>query len=183
MKAFAGESQARTRYTYYASTAKKQGFLQIADMFLETAENEKEHAKLFLKQLVKNGMEGMPVEISASYPAALSTETLTNLDYAAEGEKEEWGELYPTFAKTADEEGYKEIADTFRKVAVVEKKHEARFRKFYQNVKEGLVFKRSEKVKWICMNCGHIHESTEAPEICPVCDHGQKYFQIYCENY
>ncbi|MCB5230114.1 MAG: rubrerythrin family protein [Candidatus Cloacimonas sp.] len=183
MKAFAGESQARMRYTYYASTAKKQGYLQIADIFIETAENEKEHAKLFLKQLIKNGMEGMPVEITAPYPAALSDETLNNLAYAAAGENEEWAELYPAFAKMADEEGYKEIADTFRKVAVVEKRHETRFRKLHKNIQKDLVFKREEKTEWICMNCGHIHESKEAPAECPVCFHGQKYFQIFNENY
>jgi len=183
MKAFAGESQARMRYTYYASVAKKQGYLQIADIFMETAENEKEHAKLFLKQLINNGVEGLPVEITASYPAALSNETLNNLAYAAAGENEEWEDLYPTFAKIADEEGYKEIANVFRKVAIVEKRHETRFRKLHKNIQKNLVFKREEKVQWICMNCGHIHEANEAPVECPVCLHEQKYFQLFVENY
>lgn len=183
MKAFAGESQARMRYDYYASVAKKQGYLQIADIFLETAENEKEHAKLFLKQLLKNGMEGLPVEITASYPAALSNETIKNLAYAASGENEEWTELYPSFAKIADEEGYKEAADTFRKIALVEKKHEARYLKLHQNLQHDKVFRKDEKVLWICTNCGHILEATEAPEDCPVCKHTRKYFQQFLENY
>ncbi|MBW6516014.1 MAG: rubrerythrin family protein [Candidatus Cloacimonetes bacterium] len=183
MKAFAGESQARMRYTYYASVAKKQGYLQIADIFLETAENEKEHAKLFLKQLIKNGVEGEPVEIIASYPAALSTETKNNLAYAAAGENEEWTDLYPTFAKIADEEGFKEVADTFRLVALVEKKHETRYRKLHQNVSNDKVFKKETQVQWICRNCGHIVDCPEAPEECPVCKHSRDYFQVFVENY
>ena len=183
MKAFAGESQARMRYNYYASVAKKQGYLQIADIFMETAENEKEHAKLFLKQLIKNGVEGEAVEITAAYPAALSNETAKNLAYAAAGENEEWTELYPTFAKIADEEGYKEVADTFRLVALVEKKHEERYQKLHQNVVNDRVFRKETKVKWICSNCGHILECEDAPQECPVCKHSREYFQLFVESY
>ncbi|MDD3049548.1 MAG: rubrerythrin family protein [Candidatus Cloacimonetes bacterium] len=183
MKAFAGESQARTRYTYYASTAKKQGFLQISTIFLETAENEKEHAKLFLKQLLAKGMEGEEIKINAGYPAALSSETLKNLEYAAMGENEEWTQLYPEFAKVAEEEGYPEIAKVFKLVALVEKKHEERYRKLHENVKSHKVFKKDGKVFWKCLNCGHIVESIEAPEECPVCLHPRSYFELFMENY
>jgi len=183
MKAFAGESQARTRYTYYASKAKKEGFLQISEIFLETAENEKEHAKVFLKQLLANGMEGEGIEITAMYPAALNSSTLVNLKYAADGEQEEWTELYPAFAATADEEGYPEVAKAFKLIALVEKRHEARYRKLWENVNSHEVFKKDGKVFWKCINCGHILESIEAPELCPVCDHGQKYFEVWTENY
>ena len=162
MKAFAGECQARTRYNYYSSVAKKQGYLVIADVFNETAENEKEHAKLFLKHLVNNGVEGLPVTITAAYPAALSTETSKNLLYAAAGENEEWSELYPAFAKEADEEGYSEIADTFKKVALVEKKHEIRYRKLHETLIQGKLFERDTKVLWICKNCGHVLEAKAA---------------------
>jgi rubrerythrin len=183
MKAFAGESQARMRYDYYAKTATKEGFLQIAELFTETAENEKEHAKLFLKQLLKNGMEGEGIEINAVYPAALATTTLKNLEYAAMGENEEWTELYPTFAKVAMEEGFKEVANTFKMVALVEKRHEERYRKLMENVKNHEVYKKDGKVFWKCRNCGHITESILAPEICPVCLHEQKYFEVWVENY
>lgn len=183
MKAFAGESQARTRYTYYASKAKKEGFLQIADIFLETAENEKEHAKVFLKQLLANGMEGEAIQITAAYPAALNSATLQNLQYAADGEKEEWTELYPAFAQVAAEEGYPDAAKAFKLIAQVEKRHEARYRKLWENVQSHKVFKKGGVVFWKCLNCGHIVESIEAPEVCPVCDHGQKYFEVWMENY
>jgi rubrerythrin len=183
LKAFAGESQARNRYTFAASVAKKQGFLQISNIFLETAENEKEHAKLFMKQLIANGMEGEAIEIEAAYPAAYSQDTLKNLEYAANGEKEEWDELYPEFAKIAEEEGYKEAASTFKLIALVEKAHEARYRKLWENVKNATVFKKDGKVFWKCINCGHVMESIEAPELCPVCKHGKKYFEVHCENY
>ncbi len=183
MKAFAGECQARTRYNYYASVAKKQGYYHIESIFNETAANEKEHAKLFLKQLLKNGMEGEMIEITAAYPAALSTDTLKNLEYAANGEHEEWTELYPSFAKTAEEEGFKEAADTFKKVSLVEKRHEARYRKLHQNLENDLIFKRPTEVLWICTNCGHIVKGVEAPAECPVCLHPKEYFIIYPENY
>lgn len=182
MKSFAGESQARMRYTYYASAAKKEGFLQIADIFLETADNEKEHAKLFYKQLLGNGMNESVVEINAGYPVGLE-DTIKNLEYAANGEQEEWEDLYPTFAQVAEEEGYPEIANVFRGVAEVEARHEARYRKLLANVKEHKVFKKDGKVLWICKNCGHIVEDIEAPEVCPVCAHGQKYFELWVENY
>ena len=183
MKAFAGECQARTRYNYYASAAKKQGYLMIADIFNETADNEKEHAKLFLKQLIKNGIEGLPVTITAAYPAALSTETSKNLLYAAAGENEEWSELYPTFADTAEQEGFKEVANTFRKVAMVEKKHEARYRKIHETLIQGKIFEKDVQVQWICKNCGHVLEAAGAPPECPVCNHPKEYFQIFVENY
>lgn len=184
MKSFAGESQARMRYIYAAKTAKKAGFEQIANIFTETAENEREHAKLFFKHLQKNGLEGEMVEIEAAYPVGWSAEdTLANLKYAAEGELEEWSELYPTFAEIADQEGYKDVALTFRLVAKVEKEHEKRFRKLYDNVKNLTVFKKDETIFWKCINCGYIHEGDQAPEICPCCLHSQAYFEVHCENY
>lgn len=182
MKSFAGESQARMRYTYYASVARKEGFRQIEEIFLETAENEKEHAKLFMKELIKNGINEETIEITAGYPVCYS-DTTKNLECAANGENEEWTELYPNFAKVADEEGFCEIAKTFRNVAKVEKRHEERYRKLWKNVKEHTFFKKEGKVFWKCRNCGHIMESIMAPEKCPVCDHGQEYFEIWQENY
>lgn len=182
MKSFAGESQARMRYTYYASAAKKEGYLQIAEIFLETAENEKEHAKLFYKQLLANGLNESTITIHADYPIGLA-DTMKNLEYAADGEHEEWEDLYPAFAKTAEEEGYPEIANVFRGVAEVEVRHENRYRKLLKNIKEHKVFKKDGKVFWICRNCGHIVENIEAPEICPVCVHPQKYFELWVENY
>lgn len=183
LKAFAGESQARNRYTFYASKARDEGFQQIQSIFLETAENEKEHAKLFYKHLVKNLDPNTMQEIQASYPVALSDKTFNNLESAANGEHDEWTDLYPSFAKTADEEGFPEIAKTFRNVALVEEKHEARYRKLAENINKGKVFKKEAKVYWICRNCGHIIESKEAPNKCPVCEHPQDYFQIFVENY
>ena len=182
MKAFAGECQARTRYTYYASVAKKEGYLQIADIFMETAENEKEHAKLFMKALIKGGLNEEVVTINAGYPVAYN-DTLKNLGYAADGEKEEWTDLYRKFAEVADEEGFKDAAQVFRKVGLVEKHHEARYRKLIESVKNHTVFKKDGKVQWICKNCGHVIENIEAPETCPVCDHPQMYFQVFIENY
>lgn len=183
MKAFAGESQARTRYTYYASKAKKQGYLQIADIFMETAENEKEHAKLFYKQLIKNGMNKEMVEITASYPVFLTDSTYDNLKAAASGENEEWTDLYPSFAEIALQEGFKEVADTFKKVALVEKHHEARYLRLAENVEKNKVFAKEGKVKWICKNCGHVLEAAEAPAECPVCIHPRNHFQVFIENY
>ncbi|HOY68277.1 MAG TPA: rubrerythrin family protein [Candidatus Ozemobacteraceae bacterium] len=183
LKAFAGESQARTRYTYYASVARKEGLLQISDFFLETAENEKEHAKIFLKRLLHHGMNEQVVTIhEAGYPVALA-DTAKNLEYAANGEKEEWGELYPSFAEIAEKEGYKDVATAFRMVAKVEKHHEARYRKLLENVKNQKVYKKETKTAWICRNCGHIHEGEGAPKQCPVCDHAQEHFQVWTENY
>ena len=184
MKAFAGESQARNRYTYYAKVATKQGYLQIANIFTETAENEREHAKLFLKRLLENGMEGQAITLNdAAYPVAFSDDTLKNLEYAAGGELEEWEILYPEFARIAEEEGYKEIATTFKMIAKVEKEHETRYRKLAKNVKEHSVFKKNGKVFWKCLNCGYITENIEAPDECPACKHPRAYFEIHLENY
>jgi rubrerythrin len=184
LKSFAGESQARMRYIYAAKTAKKEGYEQIYNIFMETAENEKEHAKVFFKHLLKNGMEGQVINIMASYPVGWSPEeTLKNLEYAATGEHEEWTELYPMFAEIAEEEGYKDIALSWRLIAKVEKEHEKRFRKLYDNIKNLKVFKKDETMFWKCINCGYIHEGTEAPKVCPTCTHPQSYFEIHCENY
>ncbi len=184
MKSFAGESQARMRYIYAAKTAKKEGYEQICNLFTETAENEKEHAKVFFKHLLANGMEGQMINLMASYPVAWSPEsTLKNLEYAANGEKEEWTELYPMFAEIAEEEGYKEIALSWRLVSKVEKEHEKRFRKLYDNIKNLKVFAKDEKLFWKCLNCGYIHEGMEAPKICPCCNHPQSYFEVHKETY
>jgi Rubrerythrin len=181
MKAFAGESQARNRYTYYSSTAKKENYIQISNLFTETAENEKEHAKLFFKYL-NNSLSGEAVEINASYPVALG-DTKANLLSAANGENEEWTMLYPEFAKVADEEGFEAIAATFRKVAEVEKHHEERYRKLLSNIENGTVFKKSGTVKWKCLNCGYIYEGENAPDTCPACAHPQGYFEVFVETY
>ncbi len=183
LKAFAGESQARNRYTYYASQAKKEGYVQVQNFFLETADNEKEHAKRFLKFLKADpDINGKAIEITASYPAALG-DTKFNLKAAAEGENEEWSELYPAFADVADKEGFPEIAIIFRKIAEVEKHHEARYRKLLQNIENNTVFKKGEKTYWKCNNCGYIHEGLEAPELCPACQHPQGFFEVLAENY
>jgi rubrerythrin len=178
LKSFAGESQARTRYTFFASVAKKEGYEQISAIFTETAGNEKEHAELFFKYL-----EGGMTEITASYPAGVIGTTAENLKEAAEGEKLEWGTLYPDFAEVAEKEGFPEIANTFLMVAQVEKQHERRYRKLLANVKQGKVFKKDKVIKWKCRNCGHVYEGSEAPERCPVCDHARSYFEVWCENY
>jgi rubrerythrin len=178
LKSFAGESQARTRYTFFASAAKKEGYEQISAIFTETADNEKEHAELFFKYL-----KGGDVEINAAYPAGVIGTTAANLKAAADGEKMEWGTLYPDFAAVAEKEGFKEIANTFRMVAKVEAKHERRYRKLLANVEQGKVFKKDKVIKWKCRNCGHVYEGSEAPEKCPVCDHARSYFEVWCENY
>jgi rubrerythrin len=178
LKSFAGESQARNRYTFFASAAKKEGYEQISAIFTETAGNEKEHAELFFKLL-----EGGMTEITASYPAGVIGTTAENLKEAAEGEKLEWGTLYPDFAEVAEKEGFEEIANTFRMVAKVEKQHERRYRKLLANVEQGKVFKKDKIIKWKCRNCGHVYEGNEAPERCPVCDHARSYFEVWCENY
>lgn len=184
MKSFAGESQARMRYLYAARTAQKEGFEQIFAIFTETADNEKEHAKIFFNHLLKQGLEGEAINIMATYPVGWTSEsTLKNLMYAAQGEKEEWTELYPMFAEIAEEEGYKDIALSWRMVAKVEKEHEKRYRKLYDNVKDLKVFKKDNKVFWKCINCGYIHEAAEAPNLCPCCQHPQAFFQVHCENY
>jgi rubrerythrin len=178
LAAFAGESQARTRYTFFASVAKTEGYEQISAVFQETSDNEKEHAQLFFKRL-KGGM----VEITASYPAGIIGITPQNLKAAAEGEKLEWGTLYPAFAEAAKKEGFMDVAKTFNMVAKVENYHERRFRKLLANVEQGTVFKKDSPIKWKCRNCGYVFEGREAPEKCPVCDHPRSYFEIWCENY
>jgi rubrerythrin len=178
LAAFAGESQARTRYTFFASVAKKEGYEQISAIFQETADNEKEHAQLFFKHL-----EGGIVEIEAAYPAGVIGSTAENLAAAAEGEKLEWGTLYPNFAEVAEEEGFKDVARTFRGIAKVESYHERRYRKLLVNVEQGKVFKKDSSVKWKCRNCGYVYEGKEAPEQCPVCEHARSYFEVWCENY
>ncbi|MBP2627396.1 MAG: rbr1 [Firmicutes bacterium] len=181
MKAFAGESQARNRYTYYASVAKKENFVQISNIFTETAENEKEHAKLFYKFLL-NDMNDETINIQATFPVAFG-DTKSNLQAAAEGEKEEWDELYPSFANIAEEEGFPEIAGIFREIAEVEQHHEARYRKLYANLVSGEVFKKATIVEWKCNNCGYIHTGLSAPDTCPACAHPQGYFEVFIENY
>jgi len=178
LKSFAGESQARMRYDYFAKQAKKEGLEQISGIFAETADNEKEHAKRFFKFL-----EGGMVEITAAYPAGVIGTTLENLKASAEGENEEWTELYPHFADVAEEEGFKEIAVAYRMIARVEKAHEERYRKLYQNLEEGKVFQKGDKIIWKCRNCGYLHEGTKAPEKCPACLHPQAYFEVKAYNY
>ena len=178
LKAFAGESQARNRYTYFASAARKEGFEQIAGIFEETADNEKEHAKVFFKHL-----EGGDVAIEASYPAGKIGATAENLLAAAEGEKMEWGTLYPDFEKVAREEGFDGIADSFKEIGEVEEKHEKRYRKLLENVKNNEVFEKNKVVKWKCRNCGYVHEGTEAPKVCPACKHPQSFYELLSENY
>ena len=178
LAAFAGESQARTRYTFFASVAKKEGYEQISAIFQETSDNEKEHGQLFF-----NHLKGGTVEITASYPAGVIGSTAENLEAAAEGEKLEWGTLYPNFAEVADEEGFKNIARTFLMVAKVENYHERRYRKLLANIEQNKVFKKDSPIKWKCRNCGYVFEGKEAPEKCPVCDHPRSYFEVWCENY
>ena len=178
LAAFAGESQARTRYTFFASAAKREGYEQIAAIFLETAGNEKEHAELFFKHL-----QGGVVEITASYPAGVIGSTAENLKEAADGEKLEWGTLYPDFAEVAEKEGFKAVTRTFLGIARVESAHEQRYRKLLANVKEDKVFKKDEAVQWKCRNCGFIYKGTKVPDKCPVCDHARSYFEVWCETY
>ena len=178
LKAFAGESQARNRYTFFASVARKEGYEQIANIFIETAENEKEHAEVFFKYL-----EGGDLEITAAYPAGIIGDTLTNLKAAADGEKLEWSTIYAEFEKTAREEGFKDIATSFKEIAEVEEFHEGRYRKLAKNVAGGEVFKKKAAVKWHCTNCGYVHEGPEAPKECPACKHAQSYYELLAENY
>ena len=180
LKAFAGESQARNRYTFAASVARKEGLEHVAAIFLETAENEKEHAKLFFRHLAS--LAPSAIEITASYPV-VTGDTAAQLKAAFEGEKEEWSELYADFGRIAREEGFLEIARTFELIAKVEKEHEARYRRLYDHVVNGTVFQRGEKIYWRCRNCGHIHEATMAPKVCPVCQHPQAFFEPVGENY
>ncbi len=178
LKSFAGESQARNRYDFFASVAKKEGLEQISAIFMETALNEKEHAKRFFKFL-----EGGPAEITATYPAGVIANTLENLKAAAEGELEEWSKLYPEFAKVAGEEGFMDIAATYKAIAKVEQAHENRYRKLYENLEAGKVFVREGVMVWKCRNCGYLHESEKAPDKCPACQHPQAFFELFTENY
>ena len=178
LASFAGESQARNRYTYFASVARKAGFEQIAAIFLETAGNEKEHAERFFKLL-----EGGELEITAGYPAGVIGDTAANLEAAAAGEKIEWTKLYKEAEEIAREEGFEEIAVQFKEIAEVEEQHEKRYRKLLKNVKDGTVFKKDTVVKWKCRNCGYVHEGKEAPGECPACAHPQAYYELLSENY
>ena len=178
LASFAGESQARSRYTMFAKQAKKEGYEQISGIFLETAENELEHAKRFWKLL-----EGGDVEITAMYPAGKTGTTAENLAEAAAGENMEWTKLYKEAGDIAEQEGLPEAAAQFRNIALVEAAHEKRYRKLLERVNNGTVFKRDTPIKWKCRNCGYVHEGSEAPERCPVCDHERSYFEVWCENY
>ncbi len=178
LTAFAGESQARNRYTYFASQAKKEGYRQISEIFEETANQEKEHAKRLFKLL-----EGGEVEIAGAFPAGVIGCTTDNLKEAAGGEKHEWTEMYPSFAKTAREEGLGEIAEIFEAIAVAEKQHEKRYNDLLANIEAGRVFKRDKKVVWRCINCGYLHEGEEAPDKCPACAHPQAHFELLGENW
>ena len=178
LKAFAGESQARNRYTFFASIAKREGYEQIAAIFHETADNEKEHAEVFFKHL-----QGGEVGIEAVYPAGKIGTTAENLLAAAEGEKLEWGTLYPNFEQIARNEGFEDVAESFEEIGEVEEQHEKRYRKLLANVTNGTVFKRDSEVKWKCRNCGYVHTGKEAPAVCPACKHEQSYYELLVENY
>jgi len=178
LAAFAGESQARNRYTYFSSEARKAGFEQISAIFLETADNEKEHAKVFFKFL-----KGGDVEITAKYPAGKIGTVDENLKAAAEGERLEWGTIYPNFKKVAEEEGFKDVALAFKEIGEVESYHEKRYMKLLQNVEKGTVFKRATPTKWKCRNCGYVHEGTSPPLKCPACSHPQAFYELWVENY
>ena len=178
LTAFAGESQARNRYTYFAGAARKEGYAQIANIFAETAENEKEHAKVFFKHL-----QGGDVEITAAYPAGVIGKTKANLEAAAAGEKMEWTTIYANFARTAKEEGFAEVARSFEQISKVEKFHEARYRKLIENVATKKVFSKAKPAKWHCINCGYVVEGAKAPKLCPACQHPQSYYEILAENY
>jgi len=178
LKAFAGESQARNRYTYFAGQARKEGLVQIAQIFEETANQEKEHAKRFFSFL-----KGGDLEITATFPAGKVATTLENLDAAASGEEEEWQHAYPEFARIAREEGFEAIAKVFEAVCIAEKQHGKRYRDLSENLKAGKVFKRNGKVVWRCLNCGYLHEGEEAPIVCPACAHKQEYFELLGENW
>jgi rubrerythrin len=178
LTAFAGESQARNRYTFFASAAKKAGYEQISAIFIETADNEKEHAERLFKFL-----EGGDVEITGSFPAGIIGDTVPNLEAAADGENYEHTTMYPEFADVAEKEGFSEIAEVFRNIAVAEKAHEERYRALIENIEQDMVFKRDTVVKWKCRNCGYIHEGTEAPEECPACAHERAYFELWGKNY
>ncbi|MDC1104899.1 rubrerythrin family protein [Candidatus Thioglobus sp.] len=176
--AFSGESQARNRYTFFASKAKKEGLMQISEIFLETANQEKEHAEQFFKYL-----EGGDLEITSSFPAGVIGTTFDNLLSAAQGEEYEWSVMYPAFAKMAKEEGFDDIAKTFESIIIAEKQHDRRYKALAKNIEEGRVFKRNDTVTWRCRNCGYLHEAKQAPSVCPACKHPQAYFELLGENY
>jgi rubrerythrin len=178
LKSFAGESQARNRYAFFASVAKKEGLEQISAIFIETADNEREHAKVFF-----NYLEGGDLEITASYPAGKIGTTAENLAAAAAGEKMEWGTLYPDFAEAAQAEGFLDVAESYRQIAEVEAHHEDRYNRLLANLQGGTVFKKAAPTKWICRNCGYVFEGAEAPVICPACKHPQSYYELLCEGY
>jgi rubrerythrin len=178
LKSFAGESQARNRYTYFASAARKEGYEQIAALFLETAENEKEHAKVFFQYL-----EGGDLEITASYPAGKIGSTMENLNHAAAGENLEWTTIYADFEKIAMNEGFPDIAESFKQIAKVERFHESRFRKLASNTGAGTVFRKPAPTKWHCRNCGYVFEGADAPQECPACKHPQAHYELLAENY
>jgi len=178
LAAFAGESQARNRYTYFASEARKAGYEQIAAIFTDTAENEREHAKVFFGFL-----EGGDVEITASYPAGTVGDTAANLAAAAAGEHLEWTTLYRNFAQTARDEGFSEVAVAFQEISEVEEQHEKRYLKLLDNVRKGQVFEKDVPVRWRCRNCGYVHEGKSAPKVCPACKHPQAYYELLAENY
>jgi len=178
LTAFAGESQARNRYTFFASQANKDGYVQVQKIFEETAAQEKEHAGRLFKQL-----QGGDVEIQAAFPAGVIGTTAENLKAAAGGENHEWTEMYPSFAKTAREEGFDDIADMFESIAIAEKQHEKRYLGLLANIENGTVFKKEKPVVWHCINCGYVHEGTDAPMECPACAHPQSYYELLCENW
>ncbi len=178
LAAFAGESQARNRYTYFASEARKSGYVQIANLFLETADNEREHAKVYFSHL-----EGGDLEFTATFPAGMVKDTKSNLELAAAGEKLEWTSLYPGFGKVAREEGFPEVARSFEQISKAEAFHESRYRKLIANIDKGEVFKRKPKVKWHCINCGYVFEGEEPPKECPACRHPQSFYEVLAENW
>jgi len=178
LASFAGESQARNRYTYFASAARKEGYEQIANIFIETAENEKEHAKIFFKHL-----EGGEVEMTVSYPAGSIKDTKANLEAAAAGENHEWTALYADFSETARNEGFPEVARSFEQIAKVERFHESRYRKLINNVTKGEAFKKNTAVRWHCINCGYVIEGADAPKECPACKHPQAFYEVLAENF
>jgi len=178
LKAFAGESQARNRYTYFASEARKEGYIQIADIFEETANQEKEHAKRFFKFLV-----GGDLMIESSFPAGMIGKTAQNLKAAASGEHHEWSNLYPSFGKIAREEGFEQIGKAFDAISIAEKQHEKRYLGLLANIETGAVFKKEKPVVWRCRNCGYLHEGKGAPDVCPACNHSQIYFEVLAENW
>jgi rubrerythrin len=180
-KAFAGESQARNRYTFYSKVATKEGYTYIAAVFLETADNERAHAKVFFDHLVQ-GLGVNQIKVNTEYPVGMGR-TVDNLLYAAQGEKEEWGTAYPSFQQIAEQEGFPEVAQSFKEIITIEKEHEQRYLDLLERLQQGTLFKENEPVKWKCANCGYVHEGTDAPAVCPACKHPQGYFFPFCNSY